>query len=173
MELRCLKMLFLKTWNKSHWYDNTTCMDPREMTCAAKSRALGSVPSYLIESHEEAIDVISGWVRVQRVLVFHNFFHYKLSQLFNVSRHFVLLTWQPFHQPREDIIQLWWGAERTCVNNVFHSRYLPNFCICGAAQIKMHNLSMHTNCKTRTNGTKYLLKSFWTLVITSLLCMTS
>lgn len=70
--------------------------------------------SYLMESHEEAVDVISGTTGIQRVLVFRYLFHREASHLLEFIEHFVVSTRQPIHQPREHVVHLRKGAETMC-----------------------------------------------------------
>lgn len=73
-------------------------------------------PSYLMESHEEAVDVISGRAGIERVLVFLYLFHRKASHLLNFSEHFVVSARQPFHQPRKHVVHLRKGSGEERVN---------------------------------------------------------
>lgn len=120
--------------------------------------------SYLIESVEEAVDVISGWAGVQGVLVFLDLLHSKRSQLFNFVKYLVLLTWQPFHQPREDIVQLWWkglmGIMCSTTRCWVSISYLPTFGVRCCSENKcsdhpcIHPCTLH-NFVNYCRGDKY------------------
>lgn len=81
---------------------------------------MNRVGSDLSESSEEAVDVVSRWAGVQRVLVFLNIFDYEHFELFKSGENFVLATREPLHQPREDVVQLRW--EWNPVNDVFYNQ---------------------------------------------------
>lgn len=70
--------------------------------------------SYLMESHEEAVDVISGRAGIERVLVFLYLFRRKPSHLLKFIEHFLMSARQPFHQPREHVVHLRKGGQRMC-----------------------------------------------------------
>lgn len=61
---------------------------------------------YLLEPHEEAVDVISGRAGIESVLVFLDLFHRKRSHLLDLAKHFVVSAREPFHQPGEQVVHL-------------------------------------------------------------------
>lgn len=93
-------MFFLKFWK----YKNLDAGKKKGYILATRVRL--EPPSYLMESHEEAVDVISGRAGIQRVLVFLYFFHRKPSHLLKFDKHFVVSARQPFHQQREHVVHL-------------------------------------------------------------------
>lgn len=99
-------MLFLKEWR----YKNLDAGGKKRYNLVTQFRLKPLL--YLMESHEEAVDVISGRAGIKRVLVFLYLFHRKLSHLLQLIEHFVVSARQPFHQPREHVVHLRKGAER-------------------------------------------------------------
>lgn len=72
------------------------------MSLSSLSRLL----SHLMESHEEAVDVVPGAAGVKRVLVLFDLFHRKLSHFVNFTEQFAVSPRQPFHHPGEQVVHL-------------------------------------------------------------------
>lgn len=68
---------------------------------------LSQAPPNLINSHEEAVDVVSRRAAVHCLLVRLDLCVYKFSHFFHLSKNGVVMAGQMLQEPGKDIVHLW------------------------------------------------------------------